>query len=96
MTRHRVDLAELDSVIEQMARFASRLQTALEDADAQVTRLHATWTGAAADEQRAAHQRWRTGAADMHQALAAMRSIAATAHANYSAAAGTNARMWQL
>jgi ESAT-6 family protein len=92
----RVDPAQLWEAIEQLTRFEQHLVSALEQADARVDRLHATWTGAAAAEHRAAHQRWQRGAEEMRQALVVMRQIATTAHENYTAAAAVNARMWAL
>ncbi len=96
MPHFRVDTAQLFDVVEQIARFDQRLESALEQADARVDRLHATWTGAAAAKHQAAHQRWKTGAQEMRQALVVMRQIATTAHDNYTGAATTNARMWAL
>ncbi|MGH3624214.1 MAG: WXG100 family type VII secretion target [Sciscionella sp.] len=86
--------ARLCDVVEQMSRFETYLDTALEDVDARVDQLHATWTGAAADAQRAAHDRWKRGAQEMRAALTVMRQIASTAHANYSGAAEANVSMW--
>ncbi|HEX5495990.1 MAG TPA: WXG100 family type VII secretion target [Mycobacteriales bacterium] len=96
MTRHTVDLARLRDVVEQMAQFEADLNSALEDVDSRVTRLHDGWTGQAAKAHRAAHRRWRQGATEMHQALVTMRGIAETAHSNYSSAVAANTRMWDL
>jgi WXG100 family type VII secretion target len=95
MGRFRVDPAQLWDVVDQMRRFDRRLESALEQADARVNQLHATWTGAAAAEQRAAHEKWKRGAEEMRAALSVMRGIASTAHDNYTDAAMTNARMWE-
>lgn len=96
MTRHRVDLARLRDVVERMARFETHLISALEDVDRRVDRLHGGWTGQAAEDHRAAHQRWRQGAAEMHQALVTMRRIAETAHGNYHGVTAANTRMWDI
>jgi WXG100 family type VII secretion target len=87
--RFRVEPAQLSNVVEQMSRFEQQLQTALEDVDARVTRLHATWTGTAAEAHQEAHERWQHGAP-----LVVMRQIATTAHSNYTNAVTANTSMW--
>ena len=94
MTRFAVDLDELDAVIADMATFDERLTTRLAELDDMLAELHGVWTGAAADAQRQAHAQWTEGAAEMRKALLEMRDAARRAHANYSAAAEANARMW--
>jgi uncharacterized protein YukE len=96
VSRVVVDLGQLDDLIEAMQRFESHLMRARAQADARMRVLHESWTGAAAATQAAAHARWDVGAGDVHEALAVLRSIAATAHANYSAAMLANRRMWSL
>ncbi|MGH3412469.1 MAG: WXG100 family type VII secretion target [Marmoricola sp.] len=94
MTRYSVDLAELDSVIGDMQRFETRLSEQMGAVDAEIERLHLTWTGAAAAAQSDAHQKMMSGAREMHQALVRMREGARRAHSNYTAAGRTNAQMW--
>ncbi len=96
MSTHRVDLARLEQTIDDLARFGTALEQMLDQADERVNRLHATWSGMAADEHRAVHAKWVNGAREMHAALAVMRQIAATAHGNYGEAAAANTRMWDL
>ena len=95
MTRFAVDLAELDAVIADLRSFESTLRGRLVELDATVDELHGAWSGAAADAQKDAHARWKEGAEEMHRALVEMREAADRAHANYSAAADANARMWR-
>jgi WXG100 family type VII secretion target len=76
------------------ADFDRHLEDALEQADARVNRLHANWSGAAAAAHRAAHDEWKHGAEEMRAALAVMRRIAKTTHANYTGAASANSSMW--
>ena len=94
MAKFTVDLDRLDDIVAEISRFDQRLESALADADARVNRLHGTWTGAAAEAHRKAHEEWQRGAAEMRAALAVMRQCATTAQDNYRAAATTNARMW--
>jgi ESAT-6 family protein len=95
MTRHRVDLDWLADIIEQIDRFDRRIESALEDVNGRVNRLHATWTGEAAAAHRKAHQEWTRGVAEMRDGLAAMRRNAEIAHGNYSSAVTTNSGMWE-
>jgi hypothetical protein len=46
-------------------------------------------------EHRQAHTKWKHGAQEMREGLAAMRQIAMTAHGNYTDAASVNASMWR-
>ena len=96
MTAFSVDRDVLLDAIDQLQRLEGRLETALDDADREVNRLHGTWTGAAAQEHRDAHARWRRGAAEMHEALVVMRKVAAGAHENYGRAVAANVSMWRL
>lgn len=64
------------------------------DVDATVTELHVSWSGEAAAAQRAAHDRWSAGAAEMRAALADLHRTGDTAHANYTAAITANQSMW--
>ena len=95
MTRFSVDLAELVATISDMGAFEERLSGMLAELDSAVDDLHVTWTGAAATAHREAHDRWQSGAAEMHLAGVRMREAAERAHANYQAAADANARMWR-
>lgn len=94
MTSFAVDLELLTELTEQMAAFGQRFESVRDDVDARVRRLHAVWNGAAAAEQTHAHQRWRAGAAEMHEALGELRAISTTAHGNYSSALRANLQMW--
>ena len=96
MSAFRVDRDELIDAVDRLQRFEQRMQGALEDADREVNRLHATWSGTAAEGHREVHARWRRGCEDMHAALTTMRSAAIAAHDNYSAAATANASMWAM
>jgi WXG100 family type VII secretion target len=94
MARYLVQTEELDAVIARMASYEQHLQEAIQNADKRVSAMHATWSGKAAEAHRAAHARWRADATAMHAALIKMRTIAATAHGNYTATIATNTGMW--
>jgi WXG100 family type VII secretion target len=94
MSRLVVDIEQLAHLVERMSRLEAQLIRVADDAAARVQRVHADWDGAAASAQSAAYATWRAGAAEVHEALVTLRSIAATAHANYVAAVAANRRMW--
>ncbi|GAA2053332.1 WXG100 family type VII secretion target [Williamsia deligens] len=85
---------ELADIVADMARFDSDAEAVCRDADQTVTRLHGSWTGEAADAQRAAHEKWTHGAAEMRSAVADLRKAGDTAHTNYTAAVKANQEMW--
>jgi WXG100 family type VII secretion target len=89
-----VNLAALAEVLDRMARFERDVQQQLAEVQARVERLHAAWSGGAAEQHRQVNERWTAGAAQMHRAVGALRRTAATAHGNYSAAVSANRGMW--
>jgi WXG100 family type VII secretion target len=95
MDGYRVDLDRLADIIDQITTFDQRIETALEDVDGRVDRLHTTWTGEAAAQHRRAHEEWQRGVAEMRAGLAEMRRNAEIAHGNYHSAVSSNSRMWE-
>lgn len=93
--RFRVRPAQLADIVERISQFDEHLESALADVDTEVNRLHANWTGTAAEEHQAAHEKWKRGTQEMRAALATMRRIASTAGENYTGAADANAGMWE-
>ena len=89
-----VDLEQLEELVAALARFGDALDAVQTDVQSRMNRVHAVWRGVAAEEHAAAHDRWRAGSTDAHEALQTMRSIAATAHANYAAAIRVNGALW--
>jgi uncharacterized protein YukE len=94
MTGFRADLDALAELVGSLAAFDSRAELLAADLDVQVRRLHGEWSGPAAQAHLAAHEQWTAGAAQLRAAVLALRSVVATAQANYSAAASSNVRMW--
>jgi WXG100 family type VII secretion target len=95
MTRIAVDLDQLMEFVARLEYAQTELTQARGDADARIRQVQTGWDGAAAQAQAAAHARWRAGARQVQEALAALHSIARTAHANYAAAVRANQSMWQ-
>lgn len=96
MSEFAVDLELLTELIDRMAACERRFEAARDEVDRRARRLHVEWRGAAAAEHAEAHQRWTTAAAQMHEALGVLRSIASTAHENYASAVRANASMWSI
>lgn len=89
-----VNTEQLADIVADMAKFDTDAESVCREADQTVARLHGAWTGEAADAQRAAHERWTHGAAEMRSAVADLRKAGDTAHANYTAAVEANQEMW--
>jgi WXG100 family type VII secretion target len=94
MSEFAVPLEPRADVVQRMADFERAVEQQAADVAARVDRLHATWTGAAADEHALAHRRWTDGVHELRAAIGALRRIASTAHGNYTAAVSANRRMW--
>jgi WXG100 family type VII secretion target len=94
MGSYAVDLAELETKVQEMIAFERTMTRTLAELDRSVERLHVTWTGAAADAHREAHRTWVEGMREMAAGLAEIRAAAARAHGNYTSAGEVNARMW--
>jgi WXG100 family type VII secretion target len=94
MTRLLVDTDRLAEFVDRIQQTQAQLTRAHDDADARVRQAQATWDGAAAQAQEAAHARWRAAAGQLQEALAVLHSIARTARANYTEAVLANRRMW--
>ena len=90
----RVSTEELAEVVAAMAQLDRDAESLCTDVDAVVTELHGSWSGEAATAQRAAHDRWSAGAAEMRSALADLHRVGDTAHRNYTAAVSANQAMW--
>ncbi len=91
---YTVDLERLDAAVASIGSFDSFVDGKLADLNARMDHIRAIWTGAASDEQAAAHREWLAAAAQMRRGLLELRSAASTAHANYTAAHDANCAMW--
>ncbi|HEY3530904.1 MAG TPA: WXG100 family type VII secretion target [Nocardioides sp.] len=93
--RYKVDLGELQRVIDSLQAFGGRLDAQLAELDRANGDLHVTWEGEAAAAQTEAHRKLAQGAREVHQALLAMHEAARRAHASYKAAAQANVQTWK-
>jgi WXG100 family type VII secretion target len=84
----------LADTVQRMVEFHRHVESTVAEIDSLVTNLHATWTGQGAAAHAEAHRRWARGEAMMREALAQLRTAAATAHRNYTGAMSTNSAMW--
>jgi WXG100 family type VII secretion target len=90
----RVDPQALADAVQRMAEFQRYAENTLTEIDSLVGDLHSTWTGRGAAAHAEAHRHWARGEAMMREALAQLRTAAATAHRNYTGAMSTNLAMW--
>ncbi len=90
-----VEVDELDDVVGDLEACEDHLTLLVEDLDRQVAALHGTWTGLAADAQRAAHAEWSGGMDAMRSSLGDLREAARLAHDEYASAASANVMMWR-
>ena len=90
-----VDLEELDSVIADVERTETSLETLTTDLERQIAALQSVWEGLAADAQQAAQLEWDQGMRAMRTALGELRAAARSAHGNYTAGAEANVSMWE-
>lgn len=95
MTAFDVDLAELRSVLAELASCQRDLLGLAGDIDHAQAQVQHEWMGQASAAQEAAYGSWRDECADMVTALAAMRAIVAAADSHYSAAVEANVARWQ-
>ena len=91
---YKVDLAELQRVLDRLDAWERTLQAKVADLDHAVQQLHGTWQGEAAAAQKAAHERLLKGAGEVRAGLATMHEAGRNAHDNYRAAAEANLRTW--
>lgn len=95
MSRVVIDLDRLAEFVARLGAFQAQLNHTHDEVDAALRTADATWSGAAASAQVAAHAQWRAGAADARDALGVLHSIVATSHANYASAVHANQIMWR-
>jgi WXG100 family type VII secretion target len=93
--RYRVDLDELQRVVDSLDAFQRTLDRRLASLDQANSELHVTWEGEAADANVLAHRKLAQGGREVHRALVAMHEAARKAHASYSAAARANVETWK-
>lgn len=89
-----MDPQALADAVQRMAAFQRYAEDMIAEIDSRITRLHATWTGAAAAAHAEAHQHWVGGEAMMREALTRLEQVATTAHGNFTGAMSTNLGMW--
>lgn len=94
MSSFRVNLEQLDLLIERMSAVEAELAGVHDDVESRMQRLQVVWSGRAAAEHQVAFQRWSSGAVQAREALAQLRRIARLAHGNYSGAVTANQAMW--
>ncbi|MBU3063129.1 WXG100 family type VII secretion target [Nocardia sp. NEAU-G5] len=93
-TPYRVDLAELQDLIDEAKRLDTQIEARVDAIRRQVEQLHVQWTGAAATGHQQFVDRWTTDTAAMREALTTLQAALTRAHGNYSGAVDVNKEMW--
>ncbi|WP_067682349.1 WXG100 family type VII secretion target [Nocardia miyunensis] len=90
----RVDLTELQSLIDDAKRLDAQVEARVDAIGRRVEQLHAQWTGVAATGHQRFVERWNGDTAAMRDALTTLQAALRRAHGNYSGAVDVNMRMW--
>ncbi|WP_067904767.1 WXG100 family type VII secretion target [Nocardia vaccinii] len=91
---YSVDLVGLQRLVDDTAKLEATIEDLAAEIDKSIEQLHVTWTGAAADAHRAAHDNRIAAVSEMREALSMLRAKLATAHAAYHRVGPTNQGMW--
>jgi len=90
----RVDLTELQNLIDGAARLDAQIEARVKAIGRRVEQLHMQWTGAAATGHQHFVDRWTTDTAAMREALTVLQAALTRARENYSGAVDVNKGMW--
>ena len=90
-----LDPDELDSVIADLERTETALESITNDLESQMRALHDEWEGLAAQAHAEAHAQWTSGMVAMRRAMSELRAAARAAHGNYTAAGEANLSLWR-
>ncbi|EFV13995.1 WXG100 family type VII secretion target [Segniliparus rugosus] len=91
---YRIDLDRLSAMIEDCEAFDKKVEEWVGQIDAAIARLHASWSGQAAEQQRAYHDRWAKGLAQMREGLQELRGQAKGNHQAYTGVIAHQKGMW--
>ncbi|EFV15054.1 WXG100 family type VII secretion target [Segniliparus rugosus] len=92
--KYVADLDQMDSTVSRMEAFENQVQSWTEEIDAEVKKLHVSWSGDAASAQQADHDRWTKDAQAAKEALEKLKAVMRKAHENYTGANTANKAMW--
>ena len=91
---YAADLPLARDVVASLAAVEAELSDVVVDLRWRVALLHSIWTGASAAAHLEAHVSWEASYREMHEALAAMRSVVRTASEAYAEASSSNVANW--
>lgn len=91
---YTVDLVGLQRLIDDTAKLERTIEEVAAEIEKGIDQLHVSWSGAAADAHRTAHNNRIVAAAEMREALRALRAKLSTAHTAYQAVGPVNHGMW--
>ncbi|MFW0783595.1 WXG100 family type VII secretion target [Gordonia sp. CPCC 206044] len=91
---YRVDLNEVEVFTDALGDFVKFVEDRVGALDARIDDLHVSWTGEAASAHRDAHDRWRSGAVEIRQAMADIRQAAQRSHTAFVGVQELHRKMW--
>ncbi len=91
---YRVDLDEMQRLIDSTATLESAIEESATSIDQRVEALHVDWTGDAATAHKTAHDTRIMAATEMREALTELRQKLTTAREAYGVVGPTNHGMW--
>lgn len=91
-----VTLPELLGLVNRMTATNKVIEETMTEVRGVVEKLHASWTGVAADAHTEWHANWSNSLADLRDGLNDVRDSCQTAHRNYTAAVEANLTMWDI
>ncbi|AUG77278.1 hypothetical protein CFP65_2446 [Kitasatospora sp. MMS16-BH015] len=89
-----VSFSTIQNAAGEVRQTASRIQQQLDELKAGVTRIAASWEGAAQEGYQARQAQWDAKAADLQQALGQIASSLDNAAQSYQATEQKNAGLW--
>ncbi|WP_216895630.1 WXG100 family type VII secretion target [Nocardia alni] len=91
---YRVDLDEMQRLIDATTTLESAIEQSAADIDKRVETLHVDWNGDAATAHKTAHDTRIAAVTEMREALTELRRTLTTAREAYDAVGPTNHGMW--
>jgi len=94
MNRYSIDIDELIAFADRLKRFNQRAEEIASAVDQQILKLHTTWEGVGAENEREYHQDWMRRAREMRETAEFLHHAASVARRNYTDVGQFNRGMW--
>lgn len=91
---YRIDLDEVNAFTDALRDFVKFVEDRVGALDTHIDDLHVSWTGKTAHAHRAAHDRWRSGAAEIRDAITDIRGATNRSHTAFTGVQDLHRKMW--